>query len=194
MSDLKFLKSLRDELNATIELKYKKSQQSFFKEGIALRGVKVGTVRMIARKYYKQIEPRTKKNVFALCEELLKAHLQEDSIVAYQWAEAMHKEFSTKDFSIFERWVKTYIRNWAQCDDVCTGALGKLLAIYPELISKTISWRTSKNRWVRRASAVSLIVPARTKNILQDVYAVSDALLQDEDDLVRKGYGWLLKE
>jgi 3-methyladenine DNA glycosylase AlkD len=191
-SDL--LKNLCAELDANSSATHKKSAGQFLKEGIELRGVKVGTVRAIAQKYYKQIEPRTKKNVFALCEELLKAHLQEDSIIAYQWAEVMHKELEAKDFIIFERWVKQYVRNWAQCDDVCTGALGKLLAMYPELIDKTVSWRKSKNRWVRRASAVSLIVPARTKNILRDVYAVSDSLLEDEDDLVRKGYGWLLKE
>lgn len=194
MTDSELLKNLRAELDASTEQVYKQSQQQFFKEGIELRGVRVGTVRSIARKYFKEIQPKTKKHVFALCDELLKAHLQEDSIIAYQWAETMQKEFSAKDFGIFESWVKNYVRNWAQCDDVCTGALGKLIAMYPELILKTVPWSTSKNRWVRRGAAISLIVPARTKNILQDVYAVSNALLEDKEDLVRKGYGWLLKE
>ncbi len=194
MTDSELLKNLRNELDASTEQVYKQSQQQFFKEGISLRGVRVGTVRKIAREYFKEIQPRTKMHIFALCDELLKAYLQEDSIIAYHWAEAMHKKFEPKDFGIFESWVKKYVRNWAQCDDICTGALGKLLAMYPELIDKTVPWCTSNNRWVRRGAAVSLIVPARTHNILSDIYSASDALLEDEDDLVRKGYGWLLKE
>ena len=34
----------------------------------------------------------------------------------------------------------------------------------------------------------------KRSEILDEVFSVVDALLQDEDDMVRKGYGWLLKE
>jgi 3-methyladenine DNA glycosylase AlkD len=47
---------------------------------------------------------------------------------------------------------------------------------------------------VRRAAAVSLVVPARRGEFLEDILNVADRLLTDQDDLVRKGYGWLLKE
>ena len=30
--------------------------------------------------------------------------------------------------------------------------------------------------------------------VLQDVFEISDILLEDKDDLVQKGYGWMLKE
>ena len=46
---------------------------------------------------------------------------------------------------------------------------------------------------MRRAAAVSLIVPARQGKFLQDIFELADVLLLDEDDLVQKGYGWLLK-
>jgi len=46
---------------------------------------------------------------------------------------------------------------------------------------------------VKRAAAVSLIVPAKKGQFLKDVFEISDLLLLDEDDLVQKGYGWLLK-
>jgi 3-methyladenine DNA glycosylase AlkD len=41
---------------------------------------------------------------------------------------------------------------------------------------------------------VSLIVPVRKGMFLDDVFAISNSLLKDKDDLVQKGFGWLLKE
>jgi 3-methyladenine DNA glycosylase AlkD len=41
---------------------------------------------------------------------------------------------------------------------------------------------------------VSLIVPAKRGDFLQDAFEICDTLLADENDLVQKGYGWLLKE
>jgi 3-methyladenine DNA glycosylase AlkD len=40
---------------------------------------------------------------------------------------------------------------------------------------------------------VSLVLPARKGEQLALVFQVADLLLEDEEDLVRKGYGWLLK-
>ena len=56
------------------------------------------------------------------------------------------------------------------------------------------SWAKSRNRWLKRAAAVSLIVPAKKGRFLQDAFEICDVLLADEDDMVQKGYGWLLKE
>jgi 3-methyladenine DNA glycosylase AlkD len=47
---------------------------------------------------------------------------------------------------------------------------------------------------MRRAAAVSLIVPAKRGKFLNDVFEIADLLLTDNDDMVQKGYGWLLKE
>jgi 3-methyladenine DNA glycosylase AlkD len=46
---------------------------------------------------------------------------------------------------------------------------------------------------MRRASAVSLIIPARNGKFLNDILEIADLLLLDNDDLVQKGYGWMLK-
>jgi 3-methyladenine DNA glycosylase AlkD len=54
-------------------------------------------------------------------------------------------------------------------------------------------WAKSPNRWVRRASAVSLIIPARKGMFLKDIFEIADILLLDKDDMVQKGYGWMLK-
>jgi 3-methyladenine DNA glycosylase AlkD len=65
--------------------------------------------------------------------------------------------------------------------------------MYQESISKLKSWTLSENRWMRRGAAVSLIIPARKGKFLDDILEIANALLTDTDDLVQKGYGWMLK-
>ena len=46
---------------------------------------------------------------------------------------------------------------------------------------------------MKRASAVSLIIPAGKGLFLDIIFEIADNLLLDKDDLVQKGYGWMLK-
>ena len=46
---------------------------------------------------------------------------------------------------------------------------------------------------MRRGAAVTLIIPARKGLFLNDIFEIADLLLLDKDDLVQKGYGWMLK-
>lgn len=55
-------------------------------------------------------------------------------------------------------------------------------------------WTKSNNRWLRRAAAVTLVLPTRKGKFLTDIFEIADSLLHGTDDLVRKGYGWVLKE
>jgi len=188
------ISAIKAELVKNAEPEYKKAQQWFFKEDIKLYGVRVGTVRKIGRDFFKQIEPMNKLTVFKLAEELLKIETQETRIIAFQWASQMKRDYTDTDFNTFSRWLKKYVSNWATCDNLCTDPLGKLIIRYPKLISKTVPWRRSRNRWVRRAAAVSLIKAVRARQNLKEALKAADALLYDQDDMVQKGYGWLLKE
>ena len=97
------------------------------------------------------------------------------------------------DFKIFERWVNRYVNNWASCDTLCNHTVGSLIEMYPDTISGLKRWTISDNRWMRRASAVSLIVPAKKGKFLSDIFEIAGNLLTDKDDMVQKGYGWMLK-
>jgi 3-methyladenine DNA glycosylase AlkD len=65
--------------------------------------------------------------------------------------------------------------------------------MYPKFTTNLIDWSKSENRWKKRASAVSLIIPARKGLFLPEIFEIADTLLADPDDLVQKGYGWMLK-
>jgi 3-methyladenine DNA glycosylase AlkD len=105
----------------------------------------------------------------------------------------MRKDYEREDFPVFERWVTMYVTNWASCDTLCNHSVGAFIEMYPEYIKELKRWALSENRWVRRASAVSLIIPAKAGKFLADIFEIADILLTDRDDLVQKGYGWMLK-
>jgi 3-methyladenine DNA glycosylase AlkD len=188
------LKQIRKELKESADKKTKASFQRFFKENVKCYGVKTGTVGKIAKKYWKEIKDLDKKEMFALCEELYKSDYTEEAFIVSWWVPNLTKEFAESDFKIFERWIGRYINNWAKCDGFCNHSLGNFIEKFPRYISELKKWARSDNRWLKRAAAVSLIVPAKAGNCLKDAFEISDLLIHDPDDLVQKGYGWLLKE
>ena len=63
----------------------------------------------------------------------------------------------------------------------------------PRNPSEVKSWAKSKNRWLKRAAAVSLIVPAKKGCFLQDALEICDVLLVDRMIWCRKVMGGCLK-
>lgn len=188
------IENIRRELKKNIDPKHKKGESRFFKGEIQNYGVRAAVVRRIAKKHFKEVQKLPKPKVFALCEELLKSGYSEEATVAFQWAFNLKKQYQKDDFAVFERWLRAYVTNWAKCDDFCTHAFGNLILSFPEFVPKVKLWAKSSNRWLRRASAVIFIYPIKKKRYNDDIFEVVDMLLLDRDDLVQKGYGWLLKE
>jgi 3-methyladenine DNA glycosylase AlkD len=118
----------------------------------------------------------------------------EEHAMAFSWAGRLVKKLEPADFVTLERWLKLHVSNWAACDTFCGGAVGEFLLRFPQFLPKVRKWALSENRWLRRASAVALIPAAKQEKYLPEAYKTADVLLEDEDDMVQKGYGWLLKE
>ena len=191
------LKEIRQELKENIEKEYKNNVQRFFTEKVICYGVRVPIVRKIAKKYFKKIKHLDKNQIFDLADELLKSSYNEEATIAIQWVSEVSKEFEKKDFNVFENWLNKHINNWAKVDDFCLKLIFPMMDKYPDLIEKVKKWSYSENTWVRRASAVSFITTKNasyiTKHKLKDIFEVAEALLVDKEDLVQKGYGWMLK-
>jgi 3-methyladenine DNA glycosylase AlkD len=134
-----------------------------------------------------------KKAVFALCDDLWQSGFMEESFIACYFAYLVRKNYEPSDFIIFEKWVNNYVSNWATCDTLCNHTIGAFVEMYPEHLKNLKKWAKSKNRWTKRASAVTLIIPARHGKFLKDMFEIADILLLDSDDLVQKGNGWMLK-
>lgn len=185
---------VRRELIERADEKTRESGQRFFKEDAKFYGVKAAVVRDIAKRSLREIEGLEKGAVFELCEELLKSDYGEEAFIAFEWAYSLRNKYEPSDFAVFEGWVSRYVNNWAKCDTLCNHTLGTFVEMYPGYLDDLKSWTGSDNRWLRRAAAVTLILPARKGLFLEEVFEISDLLLLDADDLVQKGYGWMLKE
>ena len=185
---------IRDELLKNQDMKTKESAHRFFKEDITCYGVKTALVGKIADRYWKEIKNREKAEIFNLCEELYRSQYLEEAFIVSAFAYKLKDRYEPGDMAVFRRWIDTYITNWAACDGFCNHAVGDFIEQYPEFIRELKQWTQSENRWMRRASAVSLIIPAKHGKFLDEVIAIASLLLTDTDDMVRKGYGWLLKE
>ncbi|WP_028297348.1 DNA alkylation repair protein [Olivibacter sitiensis] len=191
----KFIKELRTALLNNADLATRKSSSRFFKKGdeALVYGVKTAEANKIAKEFWKQAKSFSKEDVFAICEKLWKSRYLEEAIIACQFTESLEKQYEPTDFGVFEHWVNNYVNNWVDCDTLCNHTIGTFIMMYPEYISELKKWATSSNRWTKRASAVTLIIPARKGLFLKEIFEIADILLLDKDDLVQKGYGWMLK-
>jgi 3-methyladenine DNA glycosylase AlkD len=188
------VENIREELSRNADDKIKASGERFFKEAVLMYGLKSALVTAISREHFRNLADNSKTNVFPVCEELWKSGYIEESFVACNWSYYVRKQYELNDFPTFEKWVHSYVNNWASCDTFCNHSVGTLVEMHPGLLEELKRWAMSDNRWVRRAAAVSLIVPARNGKFIRDIFEIADILHSDSDDMVQKGYGWMLKE
>lgn len=165
----------------------------YFREEVKFYGVGAGTVTRLSKEYFHMAEELPKEEIFAMCEELWESGYNEEQWAAANWAYWVADRYGPADFGIFDMWLNNYVTNWAACDTLCNHAVGTFVEMFPEYVDGLKVWARSGNRWVKRGAAVTLIIPARKGLFFPDIIEIADILLTDTDDLVRKGYGWMLK-
>jgi 3-methyladenine DNA glycosylase AlkD len=105
------------------------------------------------------------------------------------------RDFTPRLLRVWKRWLADgHAANWATTDAICGYLIGPLIARSPELAEQMRAWSRHRSMWVRRASAVSLIPSVRNGLSLDLAYAVARTLHADQEDLIQKATGWLLRE
>lgn len=191
----KVISDIRRQLSARVEPSYKAGITNFFRgDPVKFHGVRTPLVRKISAKAFKSLKGTEKRQIWTLCDRLLASGYGEERTIAFDWAWRLRRKLEPSDFKRFERWLAGHCADWAGVDDLSCHALGYLLNEFPELLPRLKKWTRSPRWHLRRASAVALIYSVRRKSQLDLALKTADALMMDEHDLVRKGYGWLLKE
>jgi 3-methyladenine DNA glycosylase AlkD len=185
--------SVRETLQSQADEKSRNAMLRFFKEPIDCYGMKSAVVEQISKSYFKTIKDLSKSEIFQICETLWQSRMIEENMLACSWSYNIRKSYDQQDFELFKKWIDNYVNNWATCDTFCNHNMGDLILKYPELLNELIRFTQSENRWMKRAAAVSLIVPAKKGLFLNEIFAIATILLEDKDDMVQKGYGWMLK-
>jgi len=168
--------------------------QWFFKQEIKSRGWYTADLRRAVRRCRRDI---LKKNDFdflvRVADELFSGSVLEEKIAAVFLLEKMDAQFGEREFRIFEAWLDR-ISSWADHDGLVHYLIAPMVAAEPARVKDVFRWAKSPKRWHRRAACVALIQGTRKKKFLPQIKKLSDSLLDDQDDIVQKGLGWLLRE
>jgi 3-methyladenine DNA glycosylase AlkD len=168
--------------------------QWFFKDKIKSHGWYTADLRRAVRQFSREI--RNKRGLAFLiqvADHLFSGSVLEEKIAAVFLLENLHSEFGDSEFKLFESWLDR-INSWSDHDALVHDLIAPLVIVEPARVRTIMRWAKSRNRWHRRAACVALIRGARAKMFFPEVTNLSDSLLGDEDDMVQKGLGWLLRE
>jgi 3-methyladenine DNA glycosylase AlkD len=168
--------------------------QHFFKDEIQSRGWYTGEIRKLARRFSRVlVRDAGIEYLFSVCDDLFHGNVLEEKVLAVLMLEDKVDSLSEAHFKKLLGWLPR-VSTWADHDALASYLLGPLMVLEPKRSAHALRWTKSKNRWHRRAAAVSLIRGVRQQMFIGETKAVTSALLTDEDLIVQKGLGWLLRE
>ncbi len=170
----------------------------FFKphEKVSAYGVSLGQLRKLTTELYSEIKREWMlSEAVEFCKIQLASDFMESKHLGVFILARFRKQFKPTLLKSTHTWLNSNLcANWAVTDALCSVVISPLLKAHPELASKLLKWSRSKNLWVRRAAAASLVSLARKGQHLDIAYQIAEQLFPDKEDLIHKAAGWLLRE
>jgi len=168
--------------------------QWFFKDKIKSHGWYTADLRRAAVRFRQEVKKDQGLDFLVkTADHLFSGSVLEDKIAAVFLLEKLDAEFGEHEFKLFESWLDR-ISSWSDHDALVHDLIAPMIAAKPARARAVFRWAKSPKRWHRRAACVALIRGARAKMFFPEITKLSDSLLADEDDMVQKGLGWLLRE
>jgi 3-methyladenine DNA glycosylase AlkD len=168
--------------------------QWFFKDEIKSHGWYTARLRSVAVRFRRRIRKEFDLDfLLRVADKLFAGRVLEEKVFAVFLLEKMTEEFDDAEFRLFESWLPR-ISSWADHDGLVHYLIAPMVASKPDRTARVFRWAKSPDRWHRRAACVALIQGTRRKMFFSEIRRLSDLLLSDEDDMVQKGLGWLLRE
>ena len=185
---------IRNELKTGGSPQHAAGVQRFFKEEIQSQGWHTAALRKAAVQMRKAIlRDKSLAYLMSVANHLFRGDILEEKIFAVFLFEKITNQLGNREFQVLESWLKR-VSTWADHDGLASYLLGPMLLSVPKRSQRVFVWAKSKNRWHRRAAAVALIRGARVGQFEKQIIRISNLLLRDDDDMVQKGLGWLLRE
>jgi 3-methyladenine DNA glycosylase AlkD len=181
---------LRDEGSA----QHAEGVQWFFKDEIKSHGWYTAQLRGVAVRFQRKIRKEFGLGfLLQVADQLFAGRVLEEKVFAVFLLEKLTEDFGDAEFRLFEVWLPR-ISSWADHDALVHYLIAPMVAAKPDRTARVFRWAKSPERWHRRAACVALIRGTRRKMFFAEIKRLSDLLLSDEDDMVQKGLGWLLRE
>jgi len=170
--------------------------QHFFKEVVKSRGWYTAELRKFAVRFRRSIaRERGMDFLVQVADQLFSGQILEEKAMAVFLLEKQAESFGDNEFKLFASWLDR-VTTWADHDALVHDLLAPMVAAHPSRCREVFRWAKSPNRWRRRAACVALIRGVRERKFFAQIVRLSNQLLQneEEDDMVLKGLGWLLRE
>ena len=183
--------------------------QRFFKDEIQSRGWRMKELRQLARCFARVIRAQEGLDyLVAVADDLFRGDVHpskpttgspgtpvvlEEKLLAVLLLEPCVAQCTAKHFTLFEKWLDR-VSTWADHDALVQYLIGPMIVADPRRLRRVRVWSRSPNRWRRRAAAVALLRGTNQGLFWEEVQQITRALLTDQDEIVRKGLAWLLRE
>ena len=168
--------------------------QRFFKEEVASRGWHTAELRRVAYRFHRVLlKEHGLDYLVSVADQLFRGRVLEEKGMAVMLLEKSVLQFGRKQFLLFDEWLDR-VYTWGDHDALVHYLISPMVADDPARLPAVFRWARSPNRWRRRAACVALIRGARRRLFRREIARLSAMLLDDDDDMVQKGLGWLLRE
>jgi len=170
------------------------SVQRFFKEEVQSHGWRTADLRRASIRWRREILQQSDlKFLLRVADNLFAGTINDEKNVAVFLLENIIAGFGDEEFELLESWLPR-ISNWSDHDALVHYLIAPMMVAKPARARRVFRWAKSPNRWYRRAACVALIQGTRRKMFFSEIKKLGERLLSDEDDMVQKGLGWLLRE
>ena len=147
-------------------------------------------IRKISKQYFQEIS--LEEIIILLNSKIHEERMWSVITLVYKYEKAISKKERTAIYKLYIKNFK-YINNWDLVDLSAPKIVGKYMIEFPEKRSLLEKWAKSKDLWTRRISILStfqFIYNNESKWTLK----IAKILLYDEQDLIHKAVGWMLRE
>ncbi|MGY8895526.1 MAG: DNA alkylation repair protein [Gammaproteobacteria bacterium] len=181
------------QLKSFANLERKKINERFFKTGPGqyseheqFIGVRVPQIRLIAKQHFKQID-------FSEIDQLIINPVHEVRFCAL--IILMNQYQANNQETVFNYYLDNIssVNNWDLVDTTVPAIIGDYLVNHSEKTALLFKWADSNNLWERRIAIVATFAFIR-QNQFKLTLAIGQLLLKDQEDLIHKAVGWMLRE
>jgi 3-methyladenine DNA glycosylase AlkD len=185
---------IRRVLKSEGSVEHAEGVQWFFKEEIKSHGWYTADLRRLAVGYRRSIQKEIGLEFLVqVADQLFRGGVLEEKVFAVFLLEKSTRDLDDENFAMLESWL-TRISSWADHDALVHYLIAPMVFADSARLTRVFQWAKSRDLWHRRAACVALIQGTRQRVFFPQITRLSNLLLSDQDDMVQKGLGWLLRE
>ena len=180
------LRSLASAEVAVTSAKFFKTGPGDYGHGDTFIGIRIPTLRQVAREF-RDLPLNEIGN-------LLQSAIHEERMLALLiLVKSVERGDATRRKAVFDCYLENlqYVNNWDLVDSSAPAIVGGWLQDKSRQILR--KWARSENLWERRIAIIATQYFIRL-NDFEETLAISRLLLNDQEDLIHKAVGWMLRE